>query len=109
MRSLATDRAGEVPSHAWVWNYGGGSVLDKITLLSIDDTVAAGRSNVLARGMPERVQIDGHDAWQVADSTTGEIQIGWQTDEARPAWLTLTIPARLAALAPQIRNALRSA
>jgi hypothetical protein len=107
MRRLATDRGGEVESRAQVWNYRVGSVLDKITLLSIQDTGASGRANLLARGKPEAVLIDGHDAWQVIDSTTGEIQIGWQTGNARPTWNTLTVPARLAPLTPQIRAALQ--
>ena len=108
MRGIATDRGGEVESHGYVWNYRLGSVVDKITLLSLQSTVAAGRANLLARGKPEEVRIDGHDAWQVTDSATGEIQIGWQTDDARPAWLILTIPASLASLTPQIRAALQS-
>jgi hypothetical protein len=104
MRALATDHGGEVESRVQVWNYR----LDKITLLSIQDTVASGRANLLARGKPEEVRVDGHDAWQVTDATTGEIQIGWQTDDGGPAWRTLIIPAGLASLAPEIRAALQS-
>ena len=42
MRSIATDRGGEVESHGYVWNYRLGSVVDKITLLSLQGTVASG-------------------------------------------------------------------
>ena len=108
MRILATDQGGDVESRAQVWSYQHGSVVDKITLLSLQGTVASGRANLLARGKPEQVRIDGYDAWQVTDSTTGEIQIGWPTEDTPPEWLTLTIPATLESLTPQIRAALQS-
>jgi hypothetical protein len=108
MGILAVERAGDVESRSQVWNYQHGSLTGKITLLSLQGSEASGRANLLARGKPETVRIDEHDAWQVTDSSTGETMIGWQTDEARGAWITLSIPAGLASLTPEVRAALRS-
>ena len=63
--------------------------------MAIEDSVAAGLSNLLARGVPERVTIDGHGGWLVNSASPAGTIIGWQLDTPRPAWVTLTIPPEL--------------
>jgi hypothetical protein len=108
MSRIAEDGGGDVESRFQVWSYQVGSVVEHITLVSDDDSVASGVVAILARDKPEVVRIDGHDAWQVTDSSTGDTYIGWQTGGDRPAWTGLIIPAPLASLTPEIRAALRS-
>jgi hypothetical protein len=108
MRRIAEDHGGDVETRTLVWDYQVGSAVEQIFVGSDDDSVAAKVIAVLVRGKPEQVRIDGHDAWQVADPTTGELRFGWQTGGTHPAWVALIIPARLASLTPQIRAALQS-
>jgi hypothetical protein len=105
MRRVADDQGGDVEYRVQSWAYQD----EHIFLSSTQDSVATSVIAVLTRGQPELVRVDGHDAWQVTDSTTGEILIGWQTTATHPAWVALTIPAALAALASQIRAALHAA
>lgn len=108
LRRVAEDQGGDVRYRVQVWTYQVGSVVENITLLSTQDSVATSVIAALTHGKPELVRIDGHDVWQVTDPTTGDIYIGWQAGEDRPAWVALTIPASLASVTVQIRAALRS-
>lgn len=108
LRRVAEDQGGDVQYRVQVWTYQVGSVVENITLMSTQASVATSVIAALTHGKPELVRIDGHDAWQVTDSATGDIYIGWQAGEDRPAWVALTIPASLASLTLQIRAALRS-
>jgi hypothetical protein len=91
MRLVASDDAGSLRSRARVWRWRD----HEITLLAIEDSVAAGFSNLFARGVPERVTVDGHDGWMVSSSSPAETIIGWQLDTPRSAWVILTIPPEL--------------
>ena len=108
MRRVAEDQGGDVDFRVQVWTYQVGTVVEHITLGSTEDSVATSVIAALTRGKPKVVRVDGHDAWQVTDLPTGDIYIGWQTSQTRPAWANLTIPASLASLTPQILAALRS-
>jgi hypothetical protein len=91
MRVLAFDQAAERGSRARVWRYRG----YEITLLVIEDSAAAGRSNVLALGKPEPVTVGDNDGWIVPRTPAGTI-VGWRIGGSRSAWATLTIPAAVA-------------
>lgn len=104
MELVASDDAGTLRSRARVWRWQD----HEITLLTTENSLAAGLSNLLARGVPERVTVEGHDGWMVSSASPAGTIIGWQLDAPRPAWLTVTIPPELidqteeilAALAP---------
>jgi hypothetical protein len=91
MQLVAFDYGGDLRSRARVWRYRD----REITLLAIEDSAAAGLSNLLARGMPERVTVAGHDGWMVSSASPPGTIIGWQLDTPHLAWVTLTIPPEL--------------
>lgn len=91
LQLVASDDAGNLRSRARVWLWRD----HEITLLTIENSIAAGLSNLLARGVPERVTVDGHDAWMVTSASPAETIIGWQLDTPHPAWVTVTIPPEL--------------
>jgi hypothetical protein len=107
MTRVAEDTAGDVASVAHVWRHDGDSGGGEIVLLSIDDAVAAGLSNLLAVGKPEHVEVLGHGALQ-ARAVTGDIVVGWQPPGPTERWVTLTVPAALAELTPTILEGLSS-
>jgi hypothetical protein len=105
MQLVASDDAGSLRSRARVWHWRD----HEITLLAIENSVAAGRSNLLARGVPEPVSVDGHDGWMVNGASPAETIVGWQLDTPRPAWVTLAIPPELTEQTEEILAALTPA
>lgn len=102
MQLLAFDKAGDLGSRARVWRY-----LDQeITLLAIEGSSAAGLSNLLDLGKPEPVTIAGHHGWMVRRTSPAGTIVGWQVNEPRAAWATLTIPAVLADETEEVLRAL---
>lgn len=102
MELVASDHVGNLRSRARVWRWRD----HEITLLAIENSIAAGLSNLLARGVPELVTVDGHDGWLVNTASPAGTIIGWQLDTRRPAWVTLTIPPELTNQAAEIIAAL---
>jgi hypothetical protein len=105
MQLVAADDAGSLRSRARVWRWRD----HEITLLAIENSVAAGRSNLLARGVPERVTVDGQDGWMVNGASPAETIVGWQLDAPHPAWVTLAIPPELTDQTEEILAALTPA
>jgi hypothetical protein len=91
MQLVAFDYGGDLRARARVWRYRD----QEITLLAIEDSTAAGLSNLLARAMPEPVTVASQDGWMVNSASPPETIIGWQLDTPRPVWVTLTIPPEL--------------
>ena len=108
MRRIADDQGGDVDYRVQVWSYQVGFAVEHISLSTTESSVATNLIAALERGDPELVRVDGHDAWQVTDGPTGDIFVGWQTTQIGAAWISLSIPAGLASLTPDIRAALRS-
>ncbi|MGH9233665.1 MAG: hypothetical protein ACRD0R_10065 [Acidimicrobiales bacterium] len=102
MELVASDNAGDLRSRARVWRWRD----HEIALLAIENSLAAGLSNLLARGVPERVTVDGHDGWMVNSASPAGTIIGWQLDAPRPTWVTLTIPPALTDQTQEILAAL---
>lgn len=102
MQLIASDDAGDLRSRARVWRWRD----HEITLLTIENSLAAGLSNLLARGIPEPVTVDGHDGLMVGSVSPAGTIIGWELDAPRPAWVTLTIPPGLTDQTEQILAAL---
>jgi hypothetical protein len=99
MDLVASDDAGTLRSRARVWRWQD----HEITLLAIENSIAAGLSNLLAHGVPERVTVDGHVGWMVDSASPAGTIIGWQLDDtSRPTWVTLSIPPELTDQAEEI-------
>jgi hypothetical protein len=92
MDLVASDDAGTLRSRARVWRWQG----HEITLVATENSVAAGLSNVLAHGVPERVTVAGHEGWMVDSASPAGRTIGWSLDNpSRPVWVTLIVPRGL--------------
>jgi len=98
---IDVDEAGELQSNAQVWTYNG----SEITLLSIENSVAAGYGNVVAIGVPSRVVVAGSEGLMVT-AADGTVTVGWQPSTGPETWYTLTIPPALSAQKAAIIDAL---
>lgn len=103
MELVDLDQAGDLRSRARVWTYEG----QDITLLIIEDSAAAGLSNLLARGVPDQTSVAGRSAWIVEDQESRDTVVGWRLDFPIEAWATLTIPEELANQTEAIIEALQ--
>lgn len=79
MQIVASDRASDLRSRARVWRYRD----HEVTLVAIENSAAAGFSNLLARGAPEQLTVAGHSGWMVTSPSPAETIIGWQLDTPR--------------------------
>lgn len=92
------DRAGERPSLARVWMLNG----HEIVLSVIEESVAAGRSNMLAGGAPNAFDVPRlGEVWQVGTT------FGWTDPDSNRAWATLTLPGALSSDADRILRGVR--
>jgi hypothetical protein len=95
---VAFDRAGEKSSLARVWALDG----HEVVLSVIEESDAAGRSNLLAGGAPHVSDVPGlGEVWQVGTT------FGWADPDSNSAWATLTFPAALSADADRILRGVR--
>lgn len=94
---VASEDAGDRPSRSRVWEYDG----KEIVLLVNERSLAAGPSNLLARGAPVVTDVPGlGEVWRVGST------YGWAV-AGEDAWATLTVPDALAERAPEILAGLR--
>jgi hypothetical protein len=102
LRPVAADRAGPRSTRTRIWRVDD----EELVLLEIEDSDAAGFSNVLARGRPTAITVAGRPGWLTHDDEN--VLVDWQTDSDGP-WATLTIPAGLTARLDQLLGALQLA